>query len=256
MKFNYRPLAELSAEMCRGPWVIVASGPSLDWCTSEIYELQKQGALFLLADSVARGFIERHSQSRRIIFSVENRPHGYLKPLYKEKLACYVGVNEQNISGSNELFRFHLRGEQPPQNSTELISPGTVVGCILAAFFYFYMRLEPLGRPPLYLLGLDLAYPENQLYSRLVKLNRAFDRLSSRELLEYEITLKKGSGLYPAGRHAIKTAAELVTARQNMQTLLDSVNFDLSIIDYSPLGLQHSLIEKRMPQALNQPTAL
>jgi len=256
MNFNLchqeRPLCDFLPSFTADKVVVVGAGPSLDYCHHEIKENFDTNALFFLTDIVAANFIRHYPQSRRLIFSVEHRLHGYLKSLKNEEIAFYTGANRANLPTiENRLFRFHFDFDEKKSaymssHSTRLVSPGTVAGAALAAALY--LAKESQNRVEIDLLGIDFAYPEERVYSRLAYRPVQSSYWNRRESREYEAILARSSRVWLKNGFAIPTSEEFFRAKENFETLLLSIPGStlegVQVNDFSPLGLGAGVMKK------------
>ncbi|MDH5719898.1 MAG: hypothetical protein OEZ13_04665 [Spirochaetia bacterium] len=248
-------LEKLLPAMQNGRYCIIGAGPSLDFCEKEITELAEKETTFLLSDSVASSFIKIYPNTKRIIFTVEARYHLYLKTLKKESIAFYIHANKRNLSEEETaiyLFQFVYDLKKSDLKTTVLVSPGTVAGAMLSWALYSAKNLKFKSTPEIYLLGVDLAYADNMIYSRLFSAKyEAFNLFFNRETHEYIASLKKSSYAYLINGFPVRTSDEFYKTKKNIEKLIDTINFPLRIYDYSPLGIVSAKVEKRAPKALN-----
>ncbi|MBS0619757.1 MAG: hypothetical protein JSR44_16340 [Spirochaetes bacterium] len=234
---------------------LIGAGPSLDYCTAEILTLHERGAVFLVADSVAAGFQKLYPQIAIVVFTVELRRHNYLQRLstrgiHPIQVMAYQRAAARNLPrGKNVItMRFKLLGED--SDFPALYSPGTVLGVMLSYAVAASGSIEhPQPLAEIHILGADFAYIDNQVYSRSI-LPHAPERtrLTTHETWQYEMALKKTGGVVMKHGHAIRTAFELMQARENMRAYLTRVPATVQIIEYSPLGLDTARVAKRVPQ--------
>lgn len=234
-----KSLIELTKLIRQKPVAIIASGPSLDLCFDIVEHHIKKNTIFLLSDSVAYDFIRSFQKAKAIVFSVEHRRHNYLKFLQDLPIAFYVGANQLNLPrvSNDQVYRFHLRGENV-DNSEEVVSPGTVWGVALAWAMKYSSEIT--------ILGADLAYIDNRVYSRLIQKYPQQDYFQRRETLEYVGILQRAAHAWVKQGYLIKTSDEFKRAKKNVEIMISSSK-KRSLIDYSPLGLNPSYIEKRTP---------
>lgn len=101
----------------------------------------------------------------------------------------------------------------------------------------------------LHLFGADFFYVDNQVYSRYIDPHvPEMHRLKSRELWQYEMTLKKSSAVLARSGFAIRTSLEFFQARENMRAYVANLPEQIHLIEYSPLGLDCPRVEKRIPR--------
>ncbi|GAB4423920.1 MAG: hypothetical protein OHK0011_04160 [Turneriella sp.] len=230
-------------------FALIAAGPSLDYCDQEIASLSAQAAHFLLSDSIAAGFLRRFRPVQATVFTVELRRHAYLQRIpggSAFSVMAYTGANERNLrlNSGRRITRFkllHEKGDAPA-----LYSPGTVAGTMLS---YAVAQLVAKGGDgEIHLFGADLFYIDNQVYCRCIDPHAPpVSRLQSRELWQYEMALKKSSGILAQSGFAIRTGFELMQARENMRAFIARLPESIRLVEYSPLGLDHPRVEKRIP---------
>ncbi|MFZ5630555.1 MAG: hypothetical protein ACOY5B_15590 [Spirochaetota bacterium] len=226
-------------------FALVGGGPSLDYCVSLVEELAARDCKFLLSDSIAAGVLRRWPSLDVAIFTVELRRHPYLirvprpAPVY-----AYNKANSRNLrlSPGSKLTAFKLAGEQG--DFPTLYSPGTVLGTMLA---FAASNLAATGGE-IHILGTDLFYIDDQVYSRFIDPHApSTNRIVSREHWQYEMVLKKSSGILAKSGFAIRTSFEFMQARENMRNFIRQLPDTISLFEYSPLGLDCERVEKRIP---------
>lgn len=228
-------------------FVIVAAGPSLDYCDQEIARLIEQGAHFLLSDSIAAGFLRRWRPAQATVFTVELRRHAYLQRIPGQcsfSVMAYTRANEQNLrfTAHRVVRRFKLLNEAG--EAPALYSPGTVTGTMLS----YAVALVAATGGEIHILGADLFYIDNQVYSRYIDPHAVpVNRIVSRELWQYEMALKKSTGILAKSGFAIRTGFELMQARENIRDFIAQLPERVRLIEYSPLGLDSPRVEKRIP---------
>lgn len=226
-------------------FALIGAGPSLDYCTKVIGDLAAEGCQFLLSDSVAAAFLRRWPSIDAVVFTVELRRHPYLLRLSQPvPIYAYHRANSRNLglSRARPIRFFKLRGE--PGDYPALYSPGTVLGTMLA--FAAAGLGDNLGE--IHILGADLFYIDDQVYSRYIDTHVPLtSRIVSRELWQYEMVLKKSSGILGKSGFAIRTSFEFLQARKNMCAFISQLPGNVHVFEYSPLGLSCARIEKRIP---------
>ena len=252
---RFQSLEKLLPLMKNGKYCLIGAGPSLDLCLQEIEECLKNNFVFLISDSVAVSFLKRFPESKRIIFTVENRYHSYLKRLENENIAVYINYNERNIprNKKNNIFGFQFVFDAPEKhkNMIRLISAGTVAGAMFSWVLYAAKILKFDNKPELTLLGTDLAYIDGMVYSKFF-LSKHHDSscFLNRETHEYLASLKKSSYAWVKHDQIIKTSEEFYQTKKNLEKIIDTINFPLNIYDYSPLGINSAKVEKKIPSSL------
>ncbi len=232
-----------------GLFAIIGAGPSLDYCTVEIRDLINRGAHFFISDSVAAAFLRRWRPARASVFTVELRRHFYLTRIHGDgefTILAYAGANATNLhtSRSRIVSQFKLHGEKGELPA--LYSPGTVLGVMLSCATQVNVDSESRE---IHLLGADLCYPENQVYSRYIDDHcPGTNRLFSREQWQYEMVLKKSAEVYIREGYVIRTSFEFVHSRDNMRQFLEGQPATARFVEYSPLGLDTARVEKRVPR--------
>jgi len=224
-------------------YVLIAGGPSLDYWLNEIEELSLQNTLFFLTDVVALKFIQKYQKTRRIIFSLESRMHIYLKGLEDENIAFYYKANKGNVDFSrNRIFLFHFDFDPDIESSTRISSPGTVAGAI----FYWVLSefFKKSERTKLHLFGLDLAYPDNQMYNRLSRSHYKDSYWDRKEKSEWIMVLKRSAWVISRGDFLIRTSQEFKSTKENLEILIEKWGKKTEIYDYSPLGIGNSYVKK------------
>jgi len=224
-------------------YVLIAGGPSLDYWLNEIEALSLQNTLFFLTDVVALKFIQKYPKSRRMIFSLESRIHLYLKGLEAENIAFYYKANKANVDFSkNRIFLFHFDFDPEIEYSTRISSPGTVAGAI---FYWVISELfKKSGRTKLHLFGLDLAYPDNQMYNRLSRTHYKDSYWNRKEKSEWIMVLKRSAWVIPRGGFLIRTSEEFKSTRENLEIFIEKWGNKIEIYDYSPLGIGSNYVKK------------
>lgn len=162
-------------------------------------------------------------------------------------LYAYRGANPRNLRlrHGSTITHFKLHGEAG--DFIALYSPGTVLGTMLA----YAVNAVAENGGELHLLGADFFYLENQVYCRYIDPHiPAMHRLASRELWQYEMTLKKSAVVLLQSGFAIKTSFELAQARENMRAYIATLPEKIRIVEYSPLGLSCPRVEKRLPERI------
>lgn len=227
-------------------FALVGAGPSLDYCTGQIEDLAAQGCRFLLSDSIAAAFLRRWPRLDAAIFTVESRRHPYLIRIPQSlPVYAYNKANPRNLRSSVciNLTLFKLIGESGDYPA--LYSPGTVLGTMLA---FAASSLAATGGE-IHFLGVDLFYIDDQIYSRYIDPHvPVTNRLVSRELWQYEMVLKKSSGILTKSGFAIRTSLEFMQARENMRNYIRQLPENIRLFEYSPLGLDCERVEKRIPR--------
>lgn len=228
--------------------VLVGAGPSLDYARSEILSLIGQGARFLVSDSVAAAFVKLYPAADVTIFTVELRRHPYLSRIGKNGISplavmAYAKAHARNLRlpARAVLTRFKLAGE--PGDMPELYSPGTVLGVMLS---YAVTQMSPPGE--ILILGADFCYIDQQIYSRFVLPHAPpTNRLNTHENWQLVATFKKTGGVLMKNGFAIRTAFELMQARENMRALIEKLPASVSVAEYSPVGFESPRVAKRVP---------
>lgn len=227
-------------------FALIGGGPSLDYCDGLIEDLVLEGCSFLLSDSIAAGFAKRWPGVTAAVFTVESRRHHYLLRMSQAaKVFAYQGANPRNLRtvSPGNLTRFKLSGEQG--DLPVLFSPGTVLGTMLA---FAAAQLAASGGE-IHILGADLFYIDNQVYGRYIDPHVPLtDRIVSRELWQYEIALKKSTGILARSGYAIRTSFEFFQARENMRYFVRQLPDRIQVYEYSPLGLDCERVIKRIPR--------
>ncbi|MES0488787.1 MAG: hypothetical protein ABUK01_02275 [Leptospirales bacterium] len=249
--YQYQPLSVLNNELNSDHVVILGAGPSLNYAQQMIENFCKNKALFLVPDILAKAFIKKYPTSRRIIFTLENRRHPYLQGISNEKIAVYCKANRQNIpKSSNSMYLFHFdfdkKFDKNSGESTQIVSPGTVTGAAFAwtiktLYKEYIQNLEFIH---VHTMGIDLSYPDSQMYGRLAQYPFINDYWKNRETLEWEKILVKTSHVIMKHGYLIRTCEEFLKTGKNLETMLNSVDSRLKLFDYSPLGIQHPLCAK------------
>ncbi len=146
------------------------------------------------------------------------------------------------LSDKSEIILFKLLGEQG--EFPALYSPGTVMGTMLS--FAVGCLAESGGE--IHLLGADLFYVDDQVYNRYIDPHAPpTHRTASREFWQYEMVLKKSSGILTKSGFAIRTSFEFMQTRENMRAFVRQLPDNLHICEYSPLGLDCERVQKRIP---------
>lgn len=232
-------------------FVLVAAGPSLDYCGRELADLDRRGAHFLISDSVAAAVLRKFRPRNASVFTVELRRHGYLRRIgsfVRFDVAAYRGANARNLRFSHPVIvsRFKLNGEEGI--APALYSPGTVLGVMLS---YAISAIAATGE--IHLFGADFCYLDNQVYSRCIGPHEPlFSRVSSRETWQYEMALKKSSGFITRLGYAIRTSFELLQSRENMRALVERIPEGVRLFEYSPIGLDCERVTKLVPENLTK----
>lgn len=226
--------------------VIVGAGISLDNFFPRMEEILSLNPLFLLADSIASVFIRHFPQVPRVVFSVEQRRHTYLKSLSGEKIFFYCGGERRNLpeeKRNNKVSYFSLKGslESCP---LQFSSPGTVAGI---AFAYALHVLDIESPASIIFAGLDFSYPENRIYSRAISYSHLFNRLKVRESHEYVAVLSKSAYGIIREEKMLRTSAEFQVARENFRTIIDQLPDSISLFDMSSVGITSPRITKIFP---------
>lgn len=226
-------------------YALVGAGPSLDYCGGVIADLAASGCRFLVSDSVAAGFLRQWPAVEAAIFTVELRRHPYLMRLARDvPVYAYHKANTRNLrlQQAGRLRWFKLLGEQGDFPS--LYSPGTVLGTMLA----FAASDIAQAEGEIHILGADLFYIDDQVYSRYIDPHVPLThRLLSRELWQYEMVLKRSSGILAKSGFAIRSSFEFLQARENMRSFIGKLPQNIRLVEYSPLGLDCERVEKRIP---------
>jgi len=231
-----------------GLFALIGAGPSLDYCRTEIQHLVSRRAHFFISDSVAAGFLKIWQPVRASIFTVETRRHAYLSRIAREaecSILAYRGANSRNLrfTADRVVSHFRLAGEEG--NLPALYSPGTVFGTMLSCAVSLSAEN---ASSEIHLLGADLFYLDNQVYSRLIDSHTPQgNRLHTRELWQYEIVLKRSTELIARAGFGIRTSLEFLHARQNMRDYIDKISTKIHLVEYSPLGIDSPRVEKRIP---------
>lgn len=225
-------------------FAIVGAGPSLDFCRAEIESLAARGAKFLVSDSVAAALLKAFPGIDATVFTVELRRHLYLARI--SRLAKYTVMAYHRAAARNlrniEADKFKILGEEG--DLPELYSPGTVLGVMLSAAVKMAKEIH--------IFGADFSYIDNQVYSRFIDPHAPqVNRLSSRERWQYEMALKKSTGVILKNGYAIRTSFELMQARENMRGFLAQLPKEIRIMEYSPIGFDSERVEKRIPKITN-----
>ncbi len=229
---------------------LVGAGPSLDYCEREIQALIANGAHFFVSDSVAAGFLLKWRPHRVTIFTVELRRNHYLSRIGENAdfaVLAYTKVHQRNLRFTKSRVVSHFKILHEPGDWPALYSPGTVIGTMLSCAT---VVLSGQSGAEIHILGTDLSYIDNQVYSRYVDPHAPpVDRLFSREYWQYEMALKKSSAVADRAGYAIRTSFELMQSRENIRAFVAQLGKDIRLIEYSPLGLDCERVEKRVPGA-------
>lgn len=255
----------------------MGAGPSLDLCEQDILQfIKKNDTIFVLSDSVAQFFIDRFPQSKRVIITVEKRPHSYLKQLKNEHIFFYHGVRLDNLPKQNFLYPFYLSHESlteifsPASSSApllsrlslshekffHLVSPGTVGGLSLSLAFFlqlYHPQAKKHTEKKVTCMGLDFSYLDNRVFSRYAKIYFEANRFASREQYELIVVYQKTSELLFKFGQAIRSCAEFSLANKNCVQLIESLPPQVSVEDFSPLGIDSVRTKKRVPITLAVP---
>ena len=231
-----------------GLFALIGAGPSLDYCSTEIQHLISRRAHFFISDSVAAGFLKLWRPERASIFTVEARRHTYLNRIGHGAdcfILAYQGSNPRNLRFTTDRVVSHFRLTGEAGNLPALYSPGTVFGTMLSCAVALSAEN---AASEIHLLGADLFYLDNQVYSRLIDSHTPHvNRLQSRELWQYEIVLKRSTELIARSGFGIRTSFEFLRARQNMRDYAQQISANIHLIEYSPLGIDSPRVEKRIP---------
>lgn len=267
---NIFSLKDIDSFLNGNKTIIIGGGPSLDYLDHEIHSWRDENYAFVLTDVIAENFIRRWDPDRRIVFTVESRRHSFLKNLSGgELIAFYARANSKNLPQNiREVYSFFFDFDsdldlKEKNKSLQLISPGTVSG---AAFFWvlsryikfmnqsqnFHNNLK-MANPEIYLAGFDLSYPENQMYNRYSYFRRIDNRFYNRpiETQEWMMTLKKADYAWLRNGNLIKTSSEFRYTKENLELMLTSLDKRIQIFDYSPLGIHHPRVQKKIPISLS-----
>lgn len=241
--------------------VIIGGGPSLDYMDHEIKFWIQNDYTFILTDIIADRFIRRWNPDRRIIFTVESRRTFFLSKLnHDEMVGVYAHANMKNLPKNLEevyLFLFDFDIPDEKYQNFILSSPGTVTGAALfwvLSRYTFFLKKTPSGRlaPELHLAGFDLSYPENQMYNRY-SWYRSFNQTRYNlpvESVEWMMTIKKSDYAWIKYGNQIKTSREFRRTKENSEHLINSMSSKIQLFDYSPLGITHPLVQKKVPLLL------
>lgn len=228
---------------------LIGAGPSLDYCDAEIARLVADGAHFVVSDSMAAAFLARWPGVSAVVFTVEMRRHAYLLRVRQPATVyAYQKAHERNLrlNERSSLRRFRLLGEDG--DLPALYSPGTVLGTMLS---YAVAALHESGGT-IHTFGADFFYLDNQVYARYIEPHvPSMNRLATRENWQYEMALRRSSGIAVKSGFAIRTAFELMQARENMRHFLAQVPQKIQVIEYSPLGFDLPRVEKRVPRGIS-----
>ena len=247
MKSEYATAFDLATSLKGRHLAIIGAGPSIDFCISDIEECINAGFIFFISHSMARAFISRFPLAKRIIFSVENTTHNYLKGLSGEDLVLYIG-SSHNLSRVqvNRIFYFHLPGDDASSHkSTLLKSPGTVLG--IAMYFALYIQKMTGIFCKIFLFGADFSYPDNRIYSRFIQYSRPFSRVYTREGHELFAVIRKSTHIRLKAGQKIRCSHEMVKTKENVESMLKSYDAPLALYDFSMLGLSEDVVEKVVP---------
>ena len=249
------PLHDLKGELNCSHIVILGAGPSLNYVEPVIEKFCANNALFLIPDVLARSFIKKYPTSNRIIFTLENRRHPYLFGLANEKIAVYYKTNILNLpKASNSIYLFHFDFDndfnKESIESTQVVSPGTVTGAAFAwaiqtIYSEYNQKVESIH---VHTMGVDLSYPDCQMYGRLAQYPMLNDYWLNRETSEWERVLKKTTHAILKNGYIIRTCDEFIKTKQNLETMLETVDSRLKLFDYSPLGIEHPVCAKWDPK--------
>lgn len=235
-------------EWLHNHYCLVAAGPSLDNCSVQIDKLIKKNTIFILSDIIAFSFIQKYPQSKRLIITVEHRPHNYLKKLKQEHIFFYRGGRRDNLTASNFCYPFVLAGEKlSAWQELILVSPGTVGGLSLSLSFFlllFHPQKTAIKKKNITLIGFDLSYVHARLFSRYVQVHLPFSRLYSRELYELETVYKKTSHWQMQQGQLLRSSAEFVLAAQNCAQLIKTAPQEVELEDFSPWGISTHRLKK------------
>lgn len=223
---------------------LIGAGPSLDYCRADIESLAARGAKFLISDSVAAAFLKVFPQIAATVFTVELRRHLYLarvSRIAKYSVMAYHRAAARNLRNIR-AEKFKILGEEG--DLPELYSPGTVLGVMLSAAVRIAKEIH--------IFGADFSYIDNQVHSRFIDPHAPqVHRLASREHWQYEMALKKSSGVILKNGYGIRTSFELMQARENMRGFLAKIPGDIRVIEYSPIGFDSDQVERRVPEITN-----
>lgn len=227
---------------------VVGGGPSLDLCHDDIRDLLKKDTLFLLSDIVSQKFITEFPQSKRLIFTVEQRNHGYLRTIENEKIAMYIYARRNNLNCLlNKVYNFHFDFDNniSHKESFQMKSAGTVSGS--AIYWALYVTLSCNQVKSIYLLGIDLYYIDNQVYSKMCNFSHKRNYFDNRETRELNAIFKKSSIFLVSGNFLVKTSIEFNKTRENLNILLEKYKDMIPIYDFSPLGVDSGIVKKIIP---------
>lgn len=233
--------------------MVVGGGPSLDYCDNDIESLISDKTLFVLTDIVARRFISRYKGIKRIIFTVENRYHTYLRGLEGEEIAIYSGARVENVEKRNSIYQFcfDFDYKESANKAMALVSPGTVFGSAVA-WLVFIEQFFPLKE--IIFFGADFSYPADQSHSRFCLSHLGENYFHREELRQYTGLRKRvawGQMLYG---NLVKTSDEFKKSSQNIANLLKTRKKTVPVIDYSPVGLSPSIVKKTLPSGITLST--
>lgn len=234
--------------LCRNI-AIIGGGPSLDFSMEEIEHLYRQDTVFFLTDIISDNFIKIFPDSKRLIFTVEAKPHNYLKNLANEKIAAHVRADTRNYSKKkNHCYSFHFDIDKPGiKNSFEMKSPGTVAG----AAIYWALSVSKRNQNPnnIILFGIDLSYIDNQVYNRLCKFSFQQDYWTKRENREWIAILKKTADIQFSYGYVIRSSREFSMTKEKLEILIQNQK-NIMIMDYSPMGISENLVKKVIPKKI------
>lgn len=225
---NMKSLNELFASLSGARVAVLGAGPTLDLSLDDLPGYDWYFCADVLAPTLYRELPTEHC----LYFSVEQRRHPYLKVLKNHHIAFYEKANQKNLSrfAKNSVYFFKLAGEIGQAPFT-LVSPGTVGG--VAAGFALYLLYSKIIENVTF-FGMDMAYLDLRIYSRLVTLGSQ-DRLRSFESLELERVLKKTVEAESIGGEIIRRSAEISLAAEKLQQLIAQVDAE-KVFSYSPVG--------------------
>lgn len=225
---NMKSLEELFASLQGARVAVLGAGPTLDLSLDALPGFDWYFCADVLAPALHRELPIAHS----LYFSVEHRRHSYLKGLRNHQIAFYERANEKNLSrfAKNSTYYFKLAGEIGQAPFT-LVSPGTVGG--VAAGFALYLLHSKIIESVTF-FGMDMAYLDLRIYSRLVTLG-SHDRLQSFENFELERVLKKTVEAESVRGEIIRRSAEMSLASEKLQQLIAQVDSE-KVFSYSPVG--------------------
>lgn len=232
-------------------FVLIGAGPSLNYCDAELAGLASRGAHFLVSDSAAAALLRRFRPRAATVFTVELRRHAYLSRINSSAVfdvLAYKATHALNLrfTAARIVSRFKLLGEAGEE--PELYSPGTVLGTM----FSFAVTSLPAATGEIHLFGADFSYIDNQVYSRYIEPHMPlFHRLASQENWQLEMAFKKTSAAIMRSGQAIRTSFELAESRKNLSAFAAKLPSTISVLDYSPVGIEAAVVHKVIPASLS-----